>query len=147
MSKKITLSIIVNKNRKEVYEFLKKLNTFPLFVKNINKIDVLDRFPNRIITAWEANIDGAIVIWKEEDVFNDFNTCIEFSMIKGDFKDYKGKWVITDYKKGAKIDLSVEFDWGIPAFEIIIGDILARKAKVYLKGMLKAIKNKLGATK
>ena len=140
---KIEVSIAVNKDKKDIFELIKHLEHFPIFVKDIKNIKVVERYPNRIITDWEANIDGARVIWREEDRFDNFNSTMYFTMLKGDFKGYKGKWVIAKHKKISKIYLLVDFDWGIPIFERFVGDILLRKARVYLKGMLKAIKKKI----
>lgn len=140
---KVELNIIVNRNKKDVFGLIKHFELFPNFVKNIKSIKILENLPGRLITEWEADIDDAQVTWQEEDIFDDSTTSICFNMLRGDFKAYKGKWLIGDYKKTmSKIYLSADFDWGIPVFERFVGDILLRKARVYLKGMLRAIKNK-----
>lgn len=148
MSKQIDLNLTVNKDKREVYALLKKMEDFPTFIKSIKKIAILERYPDKIITEWEVDIDGAIVRWKEEDMFDDTNTTIYFKMLKGDFKKYEGKWIIAEKKKKAsKIYLSAHFDWGIPVFERFVGDVILRKAKVYLKGMLKAIERRIKSEK
>lgn len=139
----IELSVLVEKSRERVYAMLKNLEEFPRFMRDIRKLEVVERAPHRLVTHWEVNVDGAMVAWKEEDIFDDKAMNVKFKMLEGDYTAYSGRWDIKDLSRKTKINLTVDIDWGAPAFEKVIGSILRRKEKRYLKSMLMAMKNHL----
>jgi coenzyme Q-binding protein COQ10 len=139
----IEVSKLVKQDKNKVYSILKNMEEFPQFMKGVKKLSIIERDDNRLVTHWEVEIDGAIVMWKEEDIFDDKETTINFKMIEGDYKSYGGNWRVEDAPKGAKITIIANFDWGIPNFERYVGPVLERKARVSLKRMLKAIGERL----
>lgn len=141
---KIEVSTIVRKkNKQEVYDLLKNMHKFPCFMRYVKKLKIIEKTDNRFVSSWNIEIDGASIFWKEEDIFNDREMNLKFKMIEGDYSNYAGEWILDEMPFGTKITLSVSFDWGIPAFEMFVGNILQRKAAKSLKGMLTAIKQKL----
>jgi coenzyme Q-binding protein COQ10 len=139
----IEVSKLVKQDKNKVYSILKNMEEFPQFMKGVKKLSIIERDDNRLVTHWEVEIDGAIVMWKEEDIFDDKETTINFKMIEGDYKSYGGNWRVEDAPKGAKITIIANFDWGMPVFEELVGNILCRKARKALRSMLNAIKNRL----
>jgi len=138
---RIEVSTIVKQERRKVYELLKKIEDYPTFMGNVRTIEVHKESEIKMITSWNIEIDDAEIIWKEEDNFDDSNTTINFNMLEGDFKEYKGKWIVTECGKGrSKIYLIADFNWGLPVFERLVGKVLERKARKSLKSMLLAIK-------
>lgn len=141
---KLKVSAIIRKsNKQKVYNLLKKLDKFPTFMHNIKKLEIVNNSVNKSITSWEVVIDGARLLWKEEDIFNDKDLNIKFKMLEGDFNAYEGEWRLEDTLNGTKIEFSANFDWGVPALEKLVGNILKRKTRKALKSMLSAIKHKL----
>jgi len=138
---------IYGKNRGEVYELIKKIDEYPSFVNNIKKSQILETHGNRAVTSWEIGIDSISICWKEEDILDDQNMILRFNMIEGDYGRYEGEWLLEDIPGGTKITLTANFDWGIPILEKFVGDTLFKKAKIYIKGFLMAIKKKLEARK
>lgn len=139
----IKLSTKINRNKPIVYNLLKNMHDFPTFMRDIKKLEIIKKDNNKLITSWEVEIDGANVIWKEEDSFNDKEMSLKFRMIEGDYKEYEGEWRLENTLSGSKINLTVYFDWGVPALEKLVGNILEKKARKALRSMLKAIKQNL----
>ena len=140
---RIIVERIIPFKKEKVYEILKKVEDFPTFMKSIRSLKVVDRSDNRLVTSWQVDIDGALIIWEEEDIFDDNNFSLRFNMLKGDYGSYSGEWKLED--SGAnrtKVKLIADFDWGLPAFEQLVGKILEKKAKSSLNGMLRALRNK-----
>lgn len=146
---KVEVSTIVRrKDKQAVYDLLKNMHEFPSFMRDVKNLKINEKEGNRFVSSWNAEIDGAAIYWKEEDLFNDKEMSLKFKMLEGDYTNYTGKWVLDETPHGTKITVSADFDWGIPAFEKFVGNILVRKARKSLKGMLNAIKHKLeGKTK
>lgn len=138
----IELTIKLNCNKQRAYEVLKNIADFPKFMRDVKKLEILEDAPNKLVTAWEVDVDGATVIWKEEDIYDDEALCMKFRMIEGDYQSYTGEWKIKDTSAGTELSLTADFDWGIPVFEKFVGHILKRKACKSLKGMLNAIKKR-----
>ena len=140
---RIVVERIIPIKKEKVYEILKKVEDFPTFMKSIRSLKVVDRSDNRLVTSWQVDIDGALIIWEEEDIFDDNNFSLRFNMLKGDYGSYSGEWKLED--SGAnrtKVKLIADFDWGLPAFEQLVWKILEKKAKSSLNGMLRALRNK-----
>lgn len=137
----IRVSTLVKADKNKVYETIKKMEEFPKFMRNVRKLEVLERHPNRLLTLWEVEVDGAIVMWKEKDVFDDKRLRMKFKMTEGDYGSYSGELKVVGLEKKANINLMINIDWGIPSFEKIINPILKKKQKLIFKTMLIAIKN------
>lgn len=140
----IELSVTVNQTKEQVYNILKNIEQFPKFMRDVRKIEVIENKPSGLVTLWEVNIDGAMVTWKEEDIFDDEATSVKFKMLEGDYIVYSGTWDINSLSHKTKISLFVNIDWGVPAFVKFpeVKNILLRKTKKSLKSMLIAIKKK-----
>ncbi|MDD5653031.1 MAG: SRPBCC family protein [Candidatus Omnitrophica bacterium] len=141
---KVEVSTIVRrKDRQSVYDLLKNMQEFPRFMRDVKSLKISEKQGNRFVSCWNAEVDGAAICWTEEDLFNDKDMSLKFKMLEGDYTNYAGEWVLHETPHGTKITINANFDWGIPAFEKFVGNILVRKARKSLKGMLNAIKNKL----
>jgi ribosome-associated toxin RatA of RatAB toxin-antitoxin module len=140
----IQLSTIIRNNKRQaVYNLLKDMQRFPIFMRDVKDIDIIEKKGNKLITFWRVSIDGADIFWKEEDIFNDKQMNLKFRMIEGDYSKYEGEWSLEDISEDTRIILYANFDWGVPAFEKLVGDILKKKARDALRSMLNAIKKEL----
>jgi len=140
----VEVSAKIKRPRLEVYKAIKNMENFPHFMRDIKSLNVIKRFDeNRIITAWETEIEGAPVSWKEEDIFDDVNFQVKFNMIEGYYKAYQGLWSVKSTAKGTQLSIRVEFDWGIPVLEKHVSKALETKARRSLLGMVQAIRKKL----
>ncbi len=139
----IEFSVIVQEDRKKVYEFLKNIEQFPSFMENVKEIKVLKKYPNKLITTWNIEIDGANILWQEEDIFNDKNFSVKFRMLEGDYNKYEGNWTLTSIDNKTRISIYINIDWGAPAFTKFVEHTLERKAKRAIKGMVIAFKKKI----
>lgn len=138
----LEFSIVVRAGGLTVYEILKNPELFPQFMKKVKKIDVIEKKADRLVACWAVDIGGESVFWKEEEVFDDAHTTMDFTLMEGDYADYRGKFSVVDHGDRSTLNLSVSFDWGVPVFEIFVGAELLRKAEIYLKSMLFSIKKK-----
>lgn len=140
----IQLSTIIRNNKRQaVYNLLKDMQRFPIFMRYVKDIYIIEKKGNKLITFWRVSIDCADIFWKEEDIFNDKQMNLKFRMIEGDYSKYEGEWSLEDISEDTRIILYANFDWGVPAFEKLVGDILKKKARDALRSMLNAIKKEL----
>jgi ribosome-associated toxin RatA of RatAB toxin-antitoxin module len=141
---RIKACVNIKKPKEEVYELIKKMEDFPGFMHNVKSLKIVKQLgDNKVVTAWEADIEGVLLCWKEEDCFDDLNQEIRFSMLEGNYKGYRGRWLIEANPQGCKLTLEADFDWGIPILEKYVGKALADKARHGLLGMAQAVKSKI----
>ena len=141
---RIKVCVNIKKPKEEVYELIKKMEDFPGFMHNVRSLKIIKQLEdNRVVTAWEAEIEGVLLCWKEEDCFDDANLEIRFSMLEGNYKGYRGLWRIEGNQSRCKLTLEADFDWGIPILEKYVGKALANKARHGLLGMAQAVKGKI----
>jgi ribosome-associated toxin RatA of RatAB toxin-antitoxin module len=111
------------------------------YATSIKKLEVLKREKNRILTAWEVEIDKIIIKWRQWDMLDAKNGLINFKMQDGEFEKYGGSWwIISDGAGGATLSVTANIDWGIPKLEIYVKKALEGKTRLLFKGFLKSIK-------
>lgn len=139
----VEVSVVIKKPKNEVYGVIRNIEEFPNFITGIQNLKIVGRKGDSIITAWDVEIEGAPVSWKEEDYFDDANYKLAFNMIEGSYSEYKGEWLVQDCPQGAKLTIKANFEWGMPVLEKYIGRVLRNKARRGLLGIIHAIKNRL----
>ena len=144
---RIKVCVLIKKPKEEVYELLKKMEDFPSFMHNVRSLKVIKQLgDNRVVTAWETEIEGVLLCWKEEDCFDDLNQEIRFTMLEGNYSSCRGRWLIEGGDRGSRLTLEADFDWGIPILEKYVGKALKDKARHGLLGMVQAVKSKVEKT-
>lgn len=140
----IEVSCLIKKPKQEVFKAIKDMESFPSIMRDIKNLKIIKRLSeDKFVTAWETEIDGAPVTWKEEDTFDENNFILKFEMIEGNYQTYQGQWVLHDAVDATKLTIKADFDWGIPILEEYVGKTLEEKARRSLLGMAQAIKNKV----
>lgn len=131
----------------EVYALAKKMEDFPQFMPDVEKVTVLERKENRTVTEWVTNVEGTPIIWTEEDIFDDINHRISYRLLQGDLDKFDGAWIFKSCGDKTKVTLGVDFDFGIPSLTELIGPTLELKVRENTDMMLSAMKNKIEGRK
>jgi len=140
---KIEVSVKIRGPRDKVYKIIKDMENFPHFMREVKNLKIIKRMDNALVTAWEVEVDGAPVNWKEEDYFDDANYQVRFNMLEGNYEEYQGRWMLKDLLgNNTLLTLEADFDWGIPILEKYVSEALEDKARRSLLGMIQAIKKK-----
>ena len=136
--------IEIKRDKDKIFDFIKdNMQDFPGFMKDIKRLEIIDKLTDNYVTAWWVEVEGNIVKWKEEDIFDKKKSKIEFKMIDGDYKNYEGQWTFKRTGRLTQVQIEADFDWGIPVLEQHVSRVLEKRAKFAFDGMLKAPKNKL----
>ncbi|WDF53519.1 SRPBCC family protein [Mucilaginibacter sp. KACC 22063] len=85
----IRSSFTVNKPREEVYNFWRKLDNLPLFMKHLESVEVLDEKRSHWVLKLPTNV--ASVSWDAEIVKDEPNEMIGWSSLPGSIIDNAGK--------------------------------------------------------
>jgi len=140
----LKLSTKIKSSRESIFKEIKDAEGFSEFMKFVKNVKILSVQDNRVISLWQLEIDDAPINWRQEDLIDDLNFEIKFRMLEGDYQHYEGKLSVENAEEGfSRVIIMAQFDWGLPILEEYVKNILKRKARLALGGMLKALKNKL----
>jgi coenzyme Q-binding protein COQ10 len=139
----VETSIFVKVDPLKAYEFARNMEQFPDYMPDVESVRVLEKKSNATITEWVTNVEGTPIIWTEEDLFDDAQKTISYRLIEGDLDKFEGVWSFREKDAGTEIVLGVDFDFGIPHLEELIGPTLKTKVRdnsdMMLQGMKKIL--------
>lgn len=140
----VEVSKIIQGDKNELYEIIKKMEDYPKFMKDVVSVETLERGnDNTTVTYWVTNVDGRTIKWKELDKFDDTNFKIIYKQIAGDLRKFEGEWILEDTPEGVRVILTVDFDFGIPMIAPLLNPILRKKVKQNSEAMLQSIKERI----
>lgn len=136
----VEVKIEIKGDKYKIYEIAKEMEKFPEFMPDVKSVKVIERMKNKTVTEWHSSLDEAPVWWRELDEFDDKSPKIVYKLLEGDLDKFEGEWIFEDIEDGCRVTLTVDYDFGIPAFEEIVGPILKIKVENNCMMMLTAIK-------
>lgn len=115
----IRTSLVVNKPKDEVYNFWRKLENLPLFMKHLASVTEIDSKHSH----WEATVPGNIgkVKWNAEIVKEEQGYMIGWQSIPNSMINNAGKVVFHDAQNGEGTELEVVISYHPPAGELGAG--------------------------
>jgi ribosome-associated toxin RatA of RatAB toxin-antitoxin module len=135
--------IEINANQDIVFKVMLDLEKFPEFMEDVKKIAILQDEGNKRISEWEAEIDGLLFKWQEEDIYYPQEYKLTYKLIKGDLDKFEGYWEIIKLNDNkSKLVIFLSFDLNIPTLKSLIMPTIKFKVKKNLALMLKAIKSR-----
>jgi len=135
--------IEINANQDILFKVMLDLEKFPEFMEDVKKITILQNEGNKRISEWEAEIDGLLFKWQEEDIYYPQEYKLTYKLIKGDLDKFEGYWEIIKLNDNkSKLVIFLSFDLNIPTLKSLIMPTIKFKVKKNLALMLKAIKSR-----
>lgn len=141
----VETSIEIGAGKQDVYKLASDMEKFPEFMPDVNEVKLIKREGNRSVTAWETEVDGIPISWTEEEIFEDSVPKITYKLLEGDLDKFEGEWRFEETPVGTKVTMTVDFDFGMPNLEDLLGPVLEMKVKENSEMMLKGIKDKMEA--
>ena len=139
----VEVSLSVKAKPEVIYPVLKDMESYPLFMPDLVSVVVVERHPSGTVTDWVSNVDGRIIKWREEDIFDDQTMSVTYRQISGDLKKFEGDWTLTSANEETVIRLTVDFEFGIPMIAGLLNPLLKKKVRENSENMLRAIKDRL----
>lgn len=129
----IRTGLIVNKPKDEVYDFWRKLENLPLFMKHLTSVTEIDQKHSH----WEASLPGNIgkVKWNAEIVKEEPGYLIGWQSIPNSMVNNAGKVTFNDALGGEGTELEVVITYHAPAGEI--GSSVARMLNPVFEKMIR----------
>lgn len=145
----VNSTIEINGPIDQVYALAKNVEAFPEFMPDVKSINVIERSEdgNRLVTEWVGIVKEfrTTIKWTEEDIWDDQAHTCTFTLVKGDYTKYAGKWTFTDLGGKTRFDSEIEVEYDVPLVGALIKGIIAKKMKENVDNMLAAIKGRVEA--
>lgn len=125
---------------RRVYELAKDQERFPQFMPDVEKVTILERRTNGVISRWKTLVEEAPIEWTEEDRFDDAALRIDYQLLEGDLDKFEGAWTFEHREGATVVVLGVEYDFGVPTLAELIGPTLEKKVRENAEMMLVALK-------
>jgi len=143
----VTSSIEINGPIERVYALAKDVESFPGFMADLKSVKVLESTDNgaHTITEWVGIVKEfrTTIKWTEQDIWDDAaKTCV-FTLVKGDYTRYSGRWAFADLGGRTRFDSEIEVEYDVPLVGALIKGLIAKKMKENVDNMLLAIKRKV----
>lgn len=141
---RVEASIVIRAPLERVYAMAKRVEDFPRFMPDLERVTVLER-DGEVPTAteWVGVVEGRKIRWIEEDRWDDARHVCRFRQRDGDFERYEGEWSFGSEADGTRTAIAVEFEFGIPLIGGLLSQLLRVKMKENLDGMLAALRGQL----
>jgi coenzyme Q-binding protein COQ10 len=132
--------IVIDAPARRVYELAKDQERFPQFMPDVEKVTILERRTNGVISRWKTLVEEAPIEWTEEDRFDDAALRIDYQLLEGDLDKFEGAWTFEHSEGATEVVLGVEYDFGVPTLAELIGPTLEKKVRENAEMMLAALK-------
>ncbi|WP_041313639.1 aromatase/cyclase [Heliomicrobium modesticaldum] len=127
----------------DVYALASRMEDYPLFMRDVRAVRIVERGDGFTLTDWETDVDGRSFRWRERDEFYPDEGRIVYRQVSGDVKRFEGEWRFQATEGGCHVTLTVDFDLGIPMLGPLLHPLLMKKVRENSRSMLLAIKEKI----
>jgi len=141
---RVESAILIRAPLDAVYGLAKRVEDFPRFMPDLERITVLERRAGvPAVTEWVGLVEGRRIRWVEEDAWDDAAHVCNFRQREGDFDKYEGTWTFTPEGSGTRTSVTVDFEFGIPLIGNLLSQLLRVKMRENLDKMLAALQRQL----
>jgi ribosome-associated toxin RatA of RatAB toxin-antitoxin module len=117
---------VADRQAREVFDLLRDFELYPKASPAILSIEV-DESVAPPSSTWRVQFREGIIVWTERDEIDEELMEFRFEQIDGDFERLVGRWRVSPARAGCEVELTTEFDFGIPSLTEFI-DPLAEHA-------------------
>ncbi|MEU1205275.1 SRPBCC family protein [Nocardia sp. NPDC005825] len=110
-----------------LWDVLLDCASYPAYMTGVNEVEILDDEGERRTSSWVVELKGSEMEWEQEDVISADQRRIEFRQLDGDLAEYQGYWQVHPNE----LELSVEFDIGMPLVAEMIHPAIAKALEGY----------------
>ncbi len=135
--------IVIAAPARRVYELAKDQERFPEFMPDVEKVTIVERRGDAMLSRWKTLVEEAPIEWTEEDRFDDDALRIDYKLVEGDLDKFEGAWTFEHRDGVTHVVLGVDYDFGVPTLAELIGPTLEKKVRENSEMMLAALKRQL----
>ena len=124
-----------------VYAVCTRMEDFARFMPDVRSVTVLERHDWGTLTSWDTTLRGRPFRWVERDVMDPDKHAIHYEQTQGDLAVFRGDWQITAVPEGCRVELTCEFEFGMPMLAALLNPVAAMVVRSNLEHMLAAVRD------
>lgn len=138
----VETTVFIQAPVEKVYAIARDNRSFPEFMEDVQKIDVLEESNDRVVSEWTGTVPvfKRIVRWTQEDVWTE-DTCV-FRQVKGDYDKLEGTWKFLPEGEGTRFNSVVDYEYVVPGLGPLIKKVVHALVIKNMDGVLGAIKKR-----
>lgn len=143
----VTVSLEIHAPLPETWAAVKDIEAYPRFMENVRSVEILSTDEDERVSKWSTLLKGSVLEWTETEAIDEERKRIEFHQLDGDLDLFTGHWQVAPTRDGTGVlvELSVEFEIGIPLLADMLNPVAARALEQNSKSMLREIESILAA--
>lgn len=138
--------VLIDGKLDDVYQTAKDIEKFPEFMEDVTSVKIVGHEgENTVISDWVGEVKQFRVKmkWTEKDIWDDINHTCDFSLVKGDYTKYGGKWIFREVDGQTEFYSSLDYEYNVPMIGPIIKKVVAKKMQENLDNILNSVKKKV----
>lgn len=128
----------------QVWKVLLDCEAFPGYMPEVREIKILKEDGDWRWSRWAVLLKGSELEWDERERIDHDAHRIEFEQVEGDLAYFTGYWQVSTSPEGTVVELSVEFDIGIPLMAEMLNPVAARALEDNSRAILDQIGRRAG---
>ncbi|MFP4057390.1 MAG: type II toxin-antitoxin system RatA family toxin [Candidatus Brocadiia bacterium] len=141
----VRVSEVVRAEPEAVYRLFLDVESFPRFMPNVERIEVVERGEGWAVSRWLTDLDGAPLTWCERDTYDPENLVVAFQLTEGDIAKFEGHWAFLPHEAGTLALCVLDYELGVPLIEEVVGPTLREKVERNIATMLAAVEARVSA--
>lgn len=134
------------------------LEQYPDFMADVNSVTIVERGTDDeghpyVVADWDTDVDGTPIYWRDKTFFSATNRRIDSHCLEGDMEKFDGEWRFDGLPadpelgtpSGVLVTLRVDYDFGVPELQALIGPTLDIKVRENCQMMLLGMKQHIEA--
>lgn len=112
---------------------------WPAASEAIRSVDVEEEGDGVSTSTWEVTFRGGLMRWIERDRLDLDRLRQHFTLVEGDPHDFDGAWTAAPHADGCRLELSAQFDLGMPSLRHLLDPIAIEALEDAIADVLHAL--------
>ncbi len=120
----------------QVWKTLLDFESYPSYMDGVKEVTVEDEDGDTRSSSWLVELKGSEMEWEQADTVDHEARRLAFRQTDGDLAQYEGYWQVSATDDTVALELSVEFDIGLPLVAEMIHPAVAKALEGYQLAIL-----------
>jgi ribosome-associated toxin RatA of RatAB toxin-antitoxin module len=136
----VSVSKVISADADAVWKLITGVEDYPrLMIGTVQDLVIEKRTDDGFITSWTVLLRGNLLSWRQEEYHDASLHSIYYRQLDGDLERISGSWIITPHKDGVLVELTVDFEIGIPMLRDVLNPIAESALRENCEAMLNSL--------
>ena len=142
----VDVNVRIRASVDEVWQAINDLEAYPEFMENVREVRIEQDDGTARVSSWSVYLKGSILEWTEHARVDADGLRVTFEQLDGDLDVFSGYWQVSAQSEMTEVELSVQFEIGIPLLADMLNPVAARALRENSETMLREIERRVAIT-